>query len=434
MEHEVPEHGLVHLLELRKEDLEIVEVQIDERSPCLGKALAKVELPEGAQLIAVVRDGHAHLGDGSMSLESGDQVLGLLQPGPGGGTTPRAAWPLAALAAGFLVPALAGAGSERAELRIVRVAKGFENPVLVTAPRPEPNRLYVVEQAGRIRVIENGRSSSDSRFSTFGLVSAPKLEQGLLSWRSIPATRRTTASTSTTPIVSGTPGRRVPLEGTRDPEHGRARLLLFGQPFANHNGGQLQFGPDGKLYVGMGDGGSGATRTTTDRIRVRLAKLLRTNPITGSWEIAGYGLRNPWRFSFDRATGDLYIGDVGQNAWRRSTTGLVAHRTATSAGPATREARRTSRWPLDPTEPVVFPIFEYRHDEGCSVTGGYVYRGKLRFRLPAAVTSSATAARAPSRASGSSTARRRTSASSRFAWTSSRRSARTHAVSSTSSP
>jgi trk/ktr system potassium uptake protein len=81
VEHEVPEHGLVHLLELRKENLEIVEVQIGARSPCLGKALSRVPLPEGAQLIAVVRDGEAHLGDGELMLESGDQVLGLLQPG-----------------------------------------------------------------------------------------------------------------------------------------------------------------------------------------------------------------------------------------------------------------------------------------------------------------------------------------------------------------
>jgi trk system potassium uptake protein TrkA len=79
--HEVPEHGLVHLLELRKENLEIVEVQIDQRSPCLGKTVAGVRLPEGARLIAVVRDGEAHLGDGEMTLETGDQVLGLLQPG-----------------------------------------------------------------------------------------------------------------------------------------------------------------------------------------------------------------------------------------------------------------------------------------------------------------------------------------------------------------
>jgi trk system potassium uptake protein TrkA len=79
--HEVPEHGLVHLVELRKENLEIVEVQIDGRSPCLGKVLSRIELPDGAQLVAVVRNGEAHLGDGTITLEAGDQVLGLLQPG-----------------------------------------------------------------------------------------------------------------------------------------------------------------------------------------------------------------------------------------------------------------------------------------------------------------------------------------------------------------
>jgi trk system potassium uptake protein TrkA len=81
VEHEVPEHGLVHLVELRKENLEIVEVQIDQRSPCLGKRISGVALPDGAQLIAVVRDGEARLGDGDLTLESGDQVLGLLQRG-----------------------------------------------------------------------------------------------------------------------------------------------------------------------------------------------------------------------------------------------------------------------------------------------------------------------------------------------------------------
>jgi trk/ktr system potassium uptake protein len=81
VEHEVPEHGLVHLLELRKEDLEIVEVQIDDRSPCLGKAMAGIDLPNGSQLIAVVRKGETHLGNGALTLEPGDQVLAILQPG-----------------------------------------------------------------------------------------------------------------------------------------------------------------------------------------------------------------------------------------------------------------------------------------------------------------------------------------------------------------
>ena len=97
---------------------------------------------------------------------------------------------------------------------------------------------------------------------------------------------------------------------------GTARQLLFvEQPYSNHNGGQLQFGPDGMLYVGMGDGGAGGDPHNNGQTpTVRLAKLLRTNPLAVDWKVAGYGLRNPWRFSFDHRTGDLYIADVGQNS------------------------------------------------------------------------------------------------------------------------
>ena len=96
------------------------------------------------------------------------------------------------------------------------------------------------------------------------------------------------------------------------------RLLFVDQPFDNHNGGQLQFGPDGRLYVGMGDGGSGGDPgNRAQNLNIRLGKLLRLNVDKrgARWQVAGYGLRNPWRFSFDRLTHDLYIGDVGQNAW-----------------------------------------------------------------------------------------------------------------------
>ncbi len=156
-----------------------------------------------------------------------------------------------------------------------------------------------------------------------------------------------------------------------------ARQLLFvRQPYSNHNGGQLQFGPDKKLWVGMGDGGSGGDpQDNGQNPRSRLAKLLRTNPLSVRWEIAGYGLRNPWRFSFDRATGDLYIGDVGQNEIEE-----VDYR-ARGAAPANygwaryEGTKQFKSIPLNPPSPLVFPVFEYSHDEGCSVTGGYVYRG-----------------------------------------------------------
>ena len=179
VEHEVPEHGLVHLLELRKENLEIVEVQIDARSPCLGKALSRVPLPDGAQLIAVVRDGEAHLGDGELMLESGDQVLGLLQPGREEELREALARTLTLVLLLVALPAVAGAGTERQQLSIVRVARGFDQPVYVAATASEPAKLYIVEQPGRIFVLEKGkrRLFMDIR----GRVGSDGSEQGLLS-------------------------------------------------------------------------------------------------------------------------------------------------------------------------------------------------------------------------------------------------------------
>jgi glucose/arabinose dehydrogenase len=166
---------------------------------------------------------------------------------------------------------------------------------------------------------------------------------------------------------------------------GTARRILFvPQPYANHNGGQLQFGPDGKLYVGMGDGGSGGDPHNNGQSpRALLAKLLRTNPLAIDWEVAGYGLRNPWRFSFDRTTGDLYIADVGQNA-REEIDYRPRGAPAANFGWARYEGSRTFEGDveLDPPSPLVFPIHEYGHGDGCSVTGGYVYRGS---DVPAAV-------------------------------------------------
>jgi glucose/arabinose dehydrogenase len=154
------------------------------------------------------------------------------------------------------------------------------------------------------------------------------------------------------------------------------------QPDTNHNGGQLQFGPDKKLWVGMGDGGSqGDPQDNGQNPQSRLAKLLRTNPLSVRWEIAAYGLRNPWRFSFDRATGDLYIGDVGADQWEEVN---YRRRGAAPAnfGWARYEGReQVKSTELNPPEPLVFPVFVYSHERGCSITGGYVYRGS---RVPQA--------------------------------------------------
>jgi glucose/arabinose dehydrogenase len=280
---------------------------------------------------------------------------------------------------------MSGAGTERSQLQIVRVAGGFEAPVYVTATASEPSRLYVVEQEGRIRVLEAGRIRPQPFLDIRSRVGADSSEQGLLSMAFHPAyakNRRfyvnyTDLHGHTRVVEFRSDGRRARLGTAR-------RILFIPQPYANHNGGGLQFGPDGKLYVGMGDGGSGGDpHNNGQNPKALLAKLLRTNPLAVDWEIVGFGLRNPWRFSFDIKTGDLYIGDVGQSA-REEIDFRPRGAPPANFGWARYEGSRTfdGDIKLDPATPLVFPIFEYGHGEGCSVTGGYVYRGK---NVPAAV-------------------------------------------------
>jgi glucose/arabinose dehydrogenase len=165
------------------------------------------------------------------------------------------------------------------------------------------------------------------------------------------------------------------------------QLLLVDQPYTNHKGGQLQFGPDGFLYVGMGDGGSGGDpENRAQNLSTRLGKLLRidVDKKGADWEIVGYGLRNPWRYTFDRANGNLYIADVGQGEWEeidftpRNSPGLENYGWDVYEGTHRFEDKSPSG-----NGELVFPVHEYNHDGGrCSVTGGYVYRGS---NIPAAV-------------------------------------------------
>jgi glucose/arabinose dehydrogenase len=160
----------------------------------------------------------------------------------------------------------------------------------------------------------------------------------------------------------------------------RRQLLFVDQPYSNHNGGGLAFGPDGRLYIGMGDGGSGGDpENRAQNLGSRLGKMLTINVDRRGArpQIDAIGLRNPWRFSFDRANGDLYIGDVGQNAWeeidylpRARLPRLQNYGWDVFEGRARFEDKAPSRGDL------VSPIAVYRNSEdGCSVTGGFVYRG-----------------------------------------------------------
>jgi glucose/arabinose dehydrogenase len=264
--------------------------------------------------------------------------------------------------------------------RFRAVVKGLKEPVYVTATPTEPGRLYVVEQAGRIVVVQNGRVQPTPFLDIRSEVESGG-EQGLLSVAFHPnygEERKIyvdyTDRNGDTRVVEY----RV-AEGRADPATAR-QLLFVKQPYANHNGGQLQFGPDGLLYVGMGDGGSaGDPEKRAQNLSSQLGKLLRTNvaDATPTWAIAGYGLRNPWRFSFDRRTGDLWIGDVGQGDWEEIDERSRAQLPRTwNYGWSTYEGRaRFGDHPLNPEAPLVFPVAVYSHSLGCSVTGGYVYRG-----------------------------------------------------------
>jgi glucose/arabinose dehydrogenase len=284
----------------------------------------------------------------------------------------------------LLVPS-AGASSERSTaLRLQPVARGFASPVHVAAPSSEPGRLYVVEQAGRILVLENGqrREFLDIRSSV-----RSGGEQGLFAIAFHPSYARnrrffvhyTNVNGDTRVVEYRSNGTRA-LPGSARP------LLSVDQPYSNHNGGQLAFGPDGRLYLGLGDGGSGGDpENRAQNLGTRLGKLLalNVNRRGAAWQIAGYGLRNPWRFSFDRANGDLYIGDVGQNSWEevdytpRRSPGLENYGWDVYEGRSRFEPKRPN-----PRGRLVFPIAVYPLSSGnCTVTGGFVYRGRA---VPAA--------------------------------------------------
>jgi len=264
------------------------------------------------------------------------------------------------------------------------VARGFDAPTHVTAPASEPGRLYVVEQAGVIKVVNGGRVRAQPFLDIHNLVSSGG-ERGLLSVAFHPryATNRLfyvyyTDTDGNTRVV------QYRSDGTRAIPSTARQLFFEQQPFPNHNGGQLAFGPDGLLYIGLGDGGSGGDPNNNGQtFTTKLAKIwkLDVNKPGSEPIIAEYGLRNPWRFSFDRATGDLYIGDVGQGNWEeidyvaRANLGRL-----NNFGWAVYEGRSPfdQNRAIDKRGTLVFPIAVYGHALGCSVTGGFVYRGKAR--------------------------------------------------------
>ena len=265
-------------------------------------------------------------------------------------------------------------------LRLREIVSGLSSPLHVAAPRSERSRIYIVEQIGRIRVFENGRLRAEPFLDIRDEVTAGG-EQGLLSVAFHPRYARNrkfyvnyTDRNGDTRVVE------YRSNGTRVLPATRRQLLFVDQPYANHNGGQLAFGPDGRLYIGMGDGGAGGDpENRAQNLGSRLGKLLTINVDRrgATPQINALGLRNPWRFSFDRGNGALYLADVGQGAWEEvNYTPRARLRTLRNygwdvyEGRARYEPKRPSRGRLS------FPAHVYaRTGDHCSVTGGFVYRG-----------------------------------------------------------
>ena len=281
-------------------------------------------------------------------------------------------------------------------LALETVATGLDFPLLLTTP-PGDTRLFVAEKDGRIKVVKDGSVLAAPFLDVSTLVTRGG-EQGLLGMAFSPDyatsgrffisyTNLEGDNVLASYTVSGDPDRA-------DAASGVIRFTVP-QPYDNHNGGHILFGPDGFLYMGIGDGGSGGDPDGHGQDRSELlGSLLRLdvsgtsgyaipadNPLVGvagtRGELWNWGLRNPWRFAFDRSTGDLYIADVGQSAREEvdvSTAASGAGR-GVNYGWSIMEGTRCFAASTCDMTGLALPVTEYTHEDGCSITGGFVYRG-----------------------------------------------------------
>ncbi len=299
------------------------------------------------------------------------------------------------------VPTTRDGAPDASKVMLTPVANGFVRPLLVTHAGDGTGWLYVVEQGGTIWLLIDGERQPtpfldlSDRVSPEATQEGGYTERGLLGLAFAPDYADSgffyvnyTDIGGNTVLARYARSADDPMTADPDPV---SVLLTQQQPFPNHNGGHLAFGPDGYLYIGLGDGGSaGDPLEAGQDLETWLGKILRIdvstelytvpadNPFVGvddaREEIWAFGLRNPWRFTFDRATGDLYIADVGQNQWEE-----VNFQPADSAGGENYgwnvyEASHPYSGASAPAD-MILPIAEYSHGEGVSISGGYVYRG-----------------------------------------------------------
>ncbi|HQZ12949.1 MAG TPA: PQQ-dependent sugar dehydrogenase, partial [Devosia sp.] len=274
-----------------------------------------------------------------------------------------------------LAAALATPVAAQAPFRLETVASGLDSPVFVTAPAGDP-RLFIVEQTGRIRVFADG-ALADAPFLDVTAQISSGGEQGLLGLAFHPNYASNgrffvnfTDPSGDTRVVAYTVSADPAVA---DPASAQ-ELLAIKQPYSNHNGGWIGFGPDGLLYAGMGDGGSGGDPQGNGQNPDSLLGKILTFDVDsgGPPKIFASGVRNPWRNAFDGA--DFYIADVGQNRWEEINV-ISAGQPGPNLGWNTMEGPDCFEAATCDTSGFVLPVHSYNHDEGCSITGGYVYRG-----------------------------------------------------------
>jgi glucose/arabinose dehydrogenase len=272
---------------------------------------------------------------------------------------------------------------------------GLENPLGLENAGDGSSRLFIVEQVGIILVWKDGALLDQPFLDIRDRVGSNGSEQGLLGLAFHPRyTENGYFFVNYTDKNGDTHIARFSVS-VQDPDRAdpasEKQLIFQPQPYANHNGGSVVFGPDGYLYLGLGDGGAGGDpQGYGQSTQILLGKILRIdvdngdpyaippdNPFVGGGglpEIYAYGLRNPWRFSFDPLTGDLYIADVGQNKWEEVNFLPAGSQPGANFGWDFREGLHRFEG-VNLGEDFIDPVAEYDHSQGCSVTGGFVYRG-----------------------------------------------------------
>ena len=281
-------------------------------------------------------------------------------------------------------------------LTLEPIVSGLAWPVAITNAGDGSGRLFITQQSGQIRIFDGHQLLATPFLDISSLISFGS-ERGLLSVAFHPSyVTNGHFYVNYTNTAGNTVIARYTVSGNPNVADSSSAVILLTitQPFANHNGGQLQFGPDGYLYIGMGDGGdAGDPLNNGQNLGTLVGKILRIdvdggspyvippdNPFVGNpsalGEIWAWGLRNPWRFSFDRTTGDLFIADVGQSSWEEVDFQLAGSTGGENYGWRLMEGMHCFN-PVTGCNDgsLTLPIVEYSHAFGCSITGGYRYRG-----------------------------------------------------------